>query len=88
MAYISVGSSSAPLLHFLDEWNLDNLENDISPADIPNASKIFVNGNWVGIHRDANHLVSLSCLLLDVWYLYLDLNHVHSHQGTSQSMNF
>ena len=30
---------------------------EISPAVIPQATKIFVNGCWVGIHRDPDMLV-------------------------------
>lgn len=30
---------------------------EISPAVIPNSTKIFVNGLWVGIHRDPELLV-------------------------------
>ena len=56
MAYISVGSASAPILEFLEEWTTENLE-EISPSVIPQATKIFVNGCWVGIHRDPEHLV-------------------------------
>lgn len=50
MAYISVGSASAPILEFLEEWTTENLE-EISPSTIPNTTKVFVNGMWVGIHR-------------------------------------
>ena len=56
MAYISVGSSSAPIIEFLEEWTTENLE-EISPAVIAEATKIFVNGCWVGIHRDPAQLV-------------------------------
>lgn len=56
MAYISVGSSSAPILEFLEEWTTENLE-EISPSLIPNATKIFVNGMWVGVHRQPEQLV-------------------------------
>ncbi|GBG89761.1 hypothetical protein CBR_g49614 [Chara braunii] len=56
MACISVGSAAAPILEFLEEWTTENLE-EISPAVIPNATKIFVNGCWVGIHRDPELLV-------------------------------
>jgi DNA-directed RNA polymerase II subunit RPB2 len=56
MAYISVGSASAPILEFLEEWSTENLE-EISPSNIPAATKIFVNGAWVGIHRQPDHLV-------------------------------
>jgi len=56
MAYISVGSSSAPILEFLEEWSTENLE-EISPAIIPISTKIFVNGAWVGVHRQPDTLV-------------------------------
>eukprot|EP01114_Cavostelium_apophysatum_P011874 TRINITY_DN2641_c0_g1_i1.p1 TRINITY_DN2641_c0_g1~~TRINITY_DN2641_c0_g1_i1.p1 ORF type:complete len:1185 (+),score=293.58 TRINITY_DN2641_c0_g1_i1:150-3704(+) len=55
MAYISVGSASAPILEFLDEWSKENLE-EISPSIIPSATKVFVNGAWVGIHRRPDEL--------------------------------
>ena len=29
----------------------------ISPSIIPESTKVFVNGNWVGIHRDPDTLV-------------------------------
>jgi len=56
MAYISVGSPSSPILEFLDEWSTENLE-EIPPSVIPNATKIFVNGMWIGIHRQPDSLV-------------------------------
>ncbi|CAK4076589.1 unnamed protein product [Aphanomyces euteiches] len=56
MAYISVGSPQAPILVFLEEWATENLE-EINPQIIPHATKIFVNGNWVGVHREPNELV-------------------------------
>ncbi len=59
MAYISVGCALLPILEFLDEWSTENLE-EISPATISEASstKIFLNGNWIGIHREPNLLVN------------------------------
>jgi DNA-directed RNA polymerase II subunit RPB2 len=56
MAYISVGSSTQPLLKFLEDWTMEGLE-EISPAVIPEATKIFLNGSWIGIHREPEHLV-------------------------------
>jgi len=35
---------------------MENLE-EISPSVIPHSTKIFVNGVWVGIHRDPADLV-------------------------------
>ena len=40
-----------PILEFLEEWTMENLE-EMSPSVIPKATKIFVNGSWVGVHRD------------------------------------
>jgi DNA-directed RNA polymerase II subunit RPB2 len=40
----------------LEEWTMENLE-EISPSVIPHSTKIFVNGVWVGIHRDPADLV-------------------------------
>ncbi|THG13649.1 hypothetical protein TEA_007388 [Camellia sinensis var. sinensis] len=56
MVYITVGSAAHPILEFLEEWSTENFE-EISPAVIPQATKIFVNGCWVGIHRNPELLV-------------------------------
>ncbi|PRW61164.1 DNA-directed RNA polymerase II subunit RPB2 isoform B [Chlorella sorokiniana] len=56
MTYISVGCPSNPVLDFLSEWATEDLE-EISPSVVPKATKIFVNGVWVGIHRDPQLLV-------------------------------
>ncbi|KAL8468811.1 hypothetical protein ACS0TY_031855 [Phlomoides rotata] len=56
MVYITVGSAANPILEFLDEWSTENFE-EVSPSVIPTATKIFVNGNWIGIHRDPELLV-------------------------------
>lgn len=57
MAYISVGSQPSPILEFLEEWSMESLE-EISPSAIKDATKIFVNGSWVGIHRDPEQLMN------------------------------
>merc|ERR550534_2035602 len=56
MAYVSVGNTPSPILEFLEEWSMENLE-EISPSSIADATKIFVNGCWVGIHRDPEQLM-------------------------------
>lgn len=48
MAYISVGSQPSPILEFLEEWSMENLE-EIAPSAIADATKIFVNGCWVSV---------------------------------------
>lgn len=56
MSYISVGSPSAPIVEFLEEWGMESLE-DYNPSATPNTTKIFVNGVWLGVHRNPAHLV-------------------------------
>lgn len=58
MAYITTGTAQLPVLEFLEEFSTENLT-DILPSVIaePTTCKIFVNGNWVGIHRDPKALV-------------------------------
>lgn len=55
MSCISVGSLSAPIIEFLEEWGLEPLE-DHNLA-FASATKVFVNGVWMGVHRDAHELV-------------------------------
>ncbi|CAJ0955646.1 unnamed protein product, partial [Mesorhabditis belari] len=57
MAYISVGSQPSPIMEFLEEWSMENLD-EVAPSAIANSTKIFVNGAWVGIHRDPENLMS------------------------------
>ncbi|KAK3011556.1 hypothetical protein RJ639_011272 [Escallonia herrerae] len=56
MAYITVGSAADPILTFLEEWGTENFE-EITPAVIPQSTKVLVNGCWVGIHRNPDLLV-------------------------------
>ncbi|KND01611.1 uncharacterized protein SPPG_03408 [Spizellomyces punctatus DAOM BR117] len=56
MSYVTVGHSVAPILDFLNEFNMENLE-EITPDRIPKATKVFVNGQWLGIHDDPDTLV-------------------------------
>ncbi|KAI0347765.1 DNA-directed RNA polymerase II, subunit 2 [Trametopsis cervina] len=55
MACISVGSISAPVIEFLEEWGLESLEENAHSATP--CTKVFVNGVWIGVHRDASNLV-------------------------------
>ena len=62
MCYVSVGTPQAFVLELLEEFGTQSLE-VVSPADIPNSTKVFVNGNWVGVHGNAQHLVSKLLLM-------------------------
>jgi DNA-directed RNA polymerase II subunit RPB2 len=59
MSYISVGTPFGPILSFLEEFGTEYLE-EVTCKDIASAmtTKIFVNGNWVGVNRDAERLVN------------------------------
>ena len=57
MAYISVGKMSKQVEEFMmDKLGVERLE-DCDPATIPEKAKIFINGNWIGLHRNANYIV-------------------------------
>jgi DNA-directed RNA polymerase II subunit RPB2 len=56
MCYITVGTPSDPIIEFMVQRNMEVLE-EYEPQRSPNATKVFVNGVWVGVHRDAAHLV-------------------------------
>lgn len=52
---------TGPILEFLDEWGTENLDMvDIREIANPKTTKVFVNGNWVGVHRDPEDLISES----------------------------
>ncbi|KAD7117907.1 hypothetical protein E3N88_05175 [Mikania micrantha] len=55
MVYITVGSPLELVLEFLEEFGLD----EITSAVISEATKIFVNGQWVGMHYDPDNLVKI-----------------------------
>lgn len=55
MSTISVGSPSAPIVEFLEEYGLDNLV-DIQVADAK-TTKVFVNGVWMGTCEQPSGLV-------------------------------
>ena len=57
MCYITVGTPSEPIIDFMIQRSMEVLE-EYEPIQSPNATKIFVNGTWVGVHRDPAHLVS------------------------------
>ncbi len=58
MCYVSVGTASEPIVDFMVARNMEVLE-EYEPLRYPNATKIFLNGSWVGVHQDPKHLVNL-----------------------------
>ncbi|KAK6204900.1 DNA-directed RNA polymerase II subunit RPB2 [Scheffersomyces amazonensis] len=57
MTCISVGTSSEPISYFLEEWGMEPLESFV-PSNSPDSTRVFVNGVWVGTHRDPANLVN------------------------------
>jgi DNA-directed RNA polymerase II subunit RPB2 len=53
LSHISVGSSALPIYQFLEEWGM---EDQSEYRGSPEATKVFVNGVWAGIHKDAPNL--------------------------------
>lgn len=58
MCYVSNGTPADPIVEFMIARNMEVLE-EYDPLRHPHATKIFVNGTWVGVHSDPKHLVSL-----------------------------
>ncbi|KAI9791745.1 MAG: DNA-dependent RNA polymerase II [Peltula sp. TS41687] len=56
MCYITVGSPSEPIIQFMSSRNMEVLE-EYEPQRTPNATKVFLNGVWVGVHDDPAGLV-------------------------------
>ena len=55
MSIISVGSDANSIYLFLNEWATEELDM-IACSDLETKTKIFVNGNWVGVHNDPDML--------------------------------
>ncbi|KAJ3281968.1 DNA-dependent RNA polymerase II [Borealophlyctis nickersoniae] len=57
MSFITVGSSSEPVIRFLSDYGMEDLT-DIDIRRDASETRIFVNGAWVGVHRDPEPLVN------------------------------
>jgi len=53
---VTVASSSAPVRNYVNTLGVRNLE-DITPAMIYGNAKVFINGDWVGIHDKPQELL-------------------------------
>ncbi|RYO76101.1 hypothetical protein DL766_002455 [Monosporascus sp. MC13-8B] len=56
MCSISVGTSTEPIIDYMITRNMEVLE-EYDAARYPNATKIFLNGSWIGVHQDPKSLV-------------------------------
>ncbi|KAJ2785011.1 DNA-dependent RNA polymerase II [Coemansia interrupta] len=57
MAHVTVGVDSQPIRNFLNEGSVEGLAEILAPS-VLGATKVFVNGEWVGIHRNPDELVN------------------------------
>ncbi|KAF2006760.1 beta and beta-prime subunits of DNA dependent RNA-polymerase [Amniculicola lignicola CBS 123094] len=58
MCYVSVGSESTPITDFMSQRQMELLE-EYDPVVNPSATKVFVNGVWVGVHTNPTQLVQV-----------------------------
>ncbi|KAK6822700.1 DNA-directed RNA polymerase II subunit RPB2 [Apiospora arundinis] len=56
MCSISVGTSTEPIIDYMITRNMEVLE-EYDATRYPNATKIFLNGSWIGVHQDPKSLV-------------------------------
>jgi DNA-directed RNA polymerase II subunit RPB2 len=59
MALVSVGSPTKTLTDTLEDFGVEDLST-LDPMMLQNKDivKVFVNGNWIGCHRNATELVA------------------------------
>lgn len=55
MCFVSVGTPGQPIVEFMRQRGMELLE-EYDPVLNPDATKVFVNGTWVGVHRNAGQL--------------------------------
>jgi len=55
MCFVSVGTPGPPIVEFMRQRGMELLE-EYDPVVNPDATKVFVNGTWVGVHRNAGQL--------------------------------
>jgi DNA-directed RNA polymerase II subunit RPB2 len=56
MCSVSVGTSTEPIIDYMITRNMEVLE-EYDAVRYPNATKIFLNGSWIGVHQDPKALV-------------------------------
>ena len=58
LCQITQGTNASEVMSFLSQWNTQNLES-ITPSDVAQSqtTKVFINGNWIGIHMDPEQMI-------------------------------
>ncbi len=52
IATVTVGKDDSDIESFLiDEMDIQTLES-VHPSEVPNKTKIFLNGKWIGVNED------------------------------------
>jgi len=54
MAIVSITGDTNKIELILDELGMEDL---LDPNDLQNATKIFINGKWIGIHKQGANLI-------------------------------
>lgn len=90
MSHITFGCDAKPIIDLLRENGLYYLD-EITPKMVTYSTKVFVNGNWIGIHNDPKSLVQHIRLLrrnafINIftsisWDIQLKDIHIHTDGG-------
>lgn len=57
MAFVSVGSIVDNIIEILENYGIERV-GEMDPDLIHQSTKVFVNGNWIGLHTDADELMN------------------------------
>lgn len=58
MSYVTVGTGKETVLQILDEQGVLSLQ-EANPSEIGQGTKVFVNGEWIGISKEPSQLVNV-----------------------------
>jgi DNA-directed RNA polymerase II subunit RPB2 len=59
MSHVSVGTSALTVLQVLDQFGTENLH-EVNPSVFREATKVFVNGNWVGKYKNFKYYLGVN----------------------------
>jgi len=58
MSYVTIGTSPIPIAGVLDQNGVEILQ-EVNPSEISKGTKIFLDGSWVGIHKNPDNLLEI-----------------------------
>ncbi|ORX36992.1 beta and beta-prime subunits of DNA dependent RNA-polymerase [Piromyces finnis] len=85
MSYVSVGSSSAPIIEFLDEWTMENME-EVHVSHILEATKISYREKELRIYTDAGRICR-PLFIVENQKLKLKKSHIAKIQEKKMDIN-